>query len=90
MDNFFEKNKNILVKLFNNFSHQQLKKCANIFKKYKKNKKNKIIFFGNGGSASICNHVSVIYPKMLRLKHQLLMKRIDLQGCHMLMGTING
>ncbi len=68
MNNFFEKNKNILIKLLNDFSYDQLLECANVFKKYKNNKKNKIIFFGNGGSASICNHVSVDLSKNAKVK----------------------
>lgn len=68
MINFFEKNKTILVNLLDSFSIAEFKKCADSFKKYKNNKKNKIILFGNGGSASICNHVSVDLSKNARVK----------------------
>lgn len=61
MKKFFSKNKEIFLELLNTISDDDLIKCANLFKNYKK--KNKIIFLGNGGSASICNHVSVDLSK---------------------------
>ena len=63
MNKFIKKNKTLLFNLIETIDSKKIEILAKNFKKFKSNKKNKIIFLGNGGSASICNHVTVDLSK---------------------------
>ena len=67
---FLEKYFSDVSKLSKNLSEKynnDIIKIANLFKKISKNK-NKVIFLGNGGSASICSHVSVDLTKNSKIR----------------------
>ena len=64
MNKFIKKNKTLLFNLIETIDSKKIEILAN-FKKFKSSKNNKIIFLGNGGSASICNHVTVDLSRML-------------------------
>ena len=55
---------NYLKTLINNINQFDLNNSEEVEKKIKSLKKNnKIIFFGNGGSAAICNHFAIDFSK---------------------------
>ena len=62
MKNLLKLNRETLLKLISNINLKEIELLAKKIKKYK-NTKNKVIILGNGGSASICNHVSVDLSK---------------------------
>ena len=60
---------NYLHTLINNINKFDFQKSSIVEKKIQSLKKhNKIIFFGNGGSASICNHFAIDFSKNLKIK----------------------
>ena len=65
---FIKKNKNSFIKILKNFSFE--KEILNTCKLFKKCSlsKNKVIFLGNGGSASIASHVSVDLTKNAKIR----------------------
>lgn len=63
MNKFIKKNKTLLFNLIETIDSKKIEILAKNFKKFKSSKNNKIIFLGNGGSASICNHVTVDLSK---------------------------
>lgn len=74
MKKFFSKNKEIFSELLNTISNDNLLKCANLFKNYKK--KNKIIFLGMVEVPLFVIMYLLIYLKMQVLELQILMKQI--------------
>ena len=63
MNKFIKKNKTLLFNLIETIDSKKIEILAKNFKKFKSSKNNKLIFLGNGGSASICNHVTVDLSK---------------------------
>jgi D-sedoheptulose 7-phosphate isomerase len=49
------------------YYEDNIKKCSELFKKIKSNKK-KVIFIGNGGSAAISSHISVDLSKNAKIR----------------------
>ena len=71
MNEFMKKNyyKNYLKNIIKNINQFDNDKSTKIEKKIKSlKKKDKIIFFGNGGSAAICNHFAIDFSKNLKIK----------------------
>ena len=64
--NFFDKYYLDLSKLTQNFEKKKFNAIINKIKKLKKN--NKIILAGNGGSASIANHVATDLTKIAKVR----------------------
>ena len=63
---YYSKYIKTLLKNINQFDKV---KSSNVEKKIRSLKnKNKIIFFGNGGSAAICNHFAIDFSKNLKIK----------------------
>lgn len=65
---FLIKNRKLLFTLLESVEIKKLEKLVRAFKKIKNSRNSKIIFLGNGGSASICNHVSVDLSKNAKVK----------------------
>ena len=65
---FLNKNKKLLFTLLDSIEVKSIEKLVGTFKKVKNKRNNKIIFLGNGGSASICTHVSVDLSKNAGIK----------------------
>ncbi len=66
--NFLNKNKQLLFTLLDSIEIKNIEKLVGVFKKVKKSRNSKIIFLGNGGSASICTHASVDLSKNAGIK----------------------
>jgi D-sedoheptulose 7-phosphate isomerase len=65
---FIKKNKNNFIKILKNFSlEKEILETSKLFKECTLSK-NKIIFLGNGGSASIASHVSVDLTKNAKIR----------------------
>ena len=65
---FIKKNKNSFIKILKNFSFEkEIFKTSKLFKECSL-LKNKVIFLGNGGSASIASHVSVDLTKNAKIR----------------------
>ena len=65
VNKFYKKYKNSLFKNFNNLDINNFNKLAEILKNLKKNK---VILFGNGGSASIVSHVALDLVNVCNIK----------------------
>jgi D-sedoheptulose 7-phosphate isomerase len=65
---FIKKNKNSFIKVLKNISFEkEILKTSKLFKECSQSK-NKVIFLGNGGSASIASHVSVDLTKNAKIR----------------------
>lgn len=65
---FVKKNKNSFIRILKNFSSEkEILKTSRLFKECSLSK-NKVIFLGNGGSASIASHVSVDLTKNAKIR----------------------
>ena len=65
---FIKKNKNSFIRILKNFSFEkEILKTSRLFKECSLSK-NKVIFLGNGGSASIASHVSVDLTKNAKIR----------------------
>ncbi len=73
--NYFEE----IFELLKDHNLENFKKTLSLIKNL--NKKNKIIFVGNGGSASIANHCSTDYNKILK-KRSMTFNEANLITCY--------
>ena len=73
--NYFEE----IFELLKNHNLENFKKTLSLIKNL--NKKNKIIFVGNGGSASIASHCSTDYNKILK-KRSMTFNEANLITCY--------
>ena len=65
-DQYFKEYIAKLNKNLNSFKNNEINFIKS--KIFKLNKKNKLIFLGNGGSASICSHLSTDFTKVAKIK----------------------